>query len=376
MAVWQKIFRQAAVGVSRYRVRRFVAPHGAQRKRAALVYLVPSALNGAFLGHHPNVVEVGALRDELLARGYSVDAYDYRSRRSVSGYDLILGFGDTVYRAQRAGAGNVVLYATGASANFQHGSVEAVLGELTEKFGPGAVNHVRIPERYLGISEALSGHILSIGNEWTASTFARPQRVSSLPGIVSGVSASVADVVTNSGARGAGLAWIGSKGVLHKGLHVAAAVAARLGVHLHAIGIKEDEAAFAKLVLERSGCQHTVYPFVTPGEVTWMGVVGECRAVVGASLSEGMSTALLTAARTGLYPVSTQTCGVSVGEVVAPGASTVEGLASVVDSVLALPSDAFRRRLSEAVARVSSENTADAYRAGVTRALDLIGVAR
>jgi hypothetical protein len=376
MAVWQRIFRQAAVGVSRYRVRRFSSPGVHEGKRAALVYLVPSALNGAFLGHHPNLAEVGALRDELQSRGFAIDAYDYRSRRSVGGYNLVLGFGDAVYRAQRAGAGNVVLYATGASANFQHRSVEAVLGQLSEEFGPDAVKYVRIPERYLGISEAMSGHILSIGNAWTASTFARPERVASLPGIVSGVSIAASDVIAGAATRGPGLAWIGSKGILHKGLHVAAAVARRLGVHLHALGIKEDETAFAKMVLERSGCRHTIYPFVTPGEAIWMRVVRECRAVVGASLSEGMSTALLTAARTGLYPVSTQTCGISVGDVVAPDGDAVGRLAGGVEKVLAAQADAYGGMVGEAVMRVAADNTIDAYRSALTRALDSMGVGR
>ena len=375
MAVWQRIFRQAAVSVSRYRVRHFSAPHGAQGKRAALVYLVPSALNGAFLGHHPNLTEVGALRDALTVRGYSVDAFDYRSRRAVGGYDLILGFGDAVYQAQLAGAGNVVLYATGASANYQHRAVESVLGALTEAYGPDAVKSVRIPEQYLGISEALSNHILSIGNAWTASTFARPERVRSLPGIVAGAFAPIGDVTAGASARGPGIAWVGSKGVLHKGLHVAAAVAARLRVPLHAVGIKDDEHALAKRVLDRQGGQYTMYPFVTPGDATWMSVVGQCRVVVGASLSEGMSTALLTAARTGLYPVSTAACGLPVGDVIASDGDSVEALCGAVERTLAEPSDAFQQRLTAVAMRVSRENSVEAYRASLHGALDSIGFA-
>ena len=369
MAFWQRTFRQAAIEYSRLRVRRF-ASEGPPKGRAALVYLIPSALNGVFLSHHDNFAEVSALHGELKRRGYAVSAFDYRSRWSVEDYDLILGFGEAVYRAQLAGAANVTLYATGAGANFQHRTVEAVLGELTDRFGRDAVKHVRIPERYLGISEALSGSILSIGNAWTASTFARPERIRSLPGIVSSKHAPVEDILGNLAQRGSDIAWVGSKGVLHKGLHTVAEVAAKLGVHLHALGLKPDERPFAEKVLTASGCKHTLYPFVTPGGAVWNGVVAKCKAVVGASLSEGMSTALLTAARSGLYPISTDTCGISLGEVVTMGANAANDLAANVERVLALSPAQYKDLLAPAIRDVASNNTFEAYTRRLSEAFE------
>ena len=323
-----------------------------------MVYLIPSALNETFLRHHPNLTEVAALCAELQRRGYSIDAFDYRSRRAITGYDLILGFGEAVYRAQLGGEKNVVLYATGASANFQHRSVEAVLGSLCERFGPEAVKYVRIPERYLGISEALSNQILSIGSSWTASTFVQPSRVHSLPGIVAGRHADADDIVRAANRRGSDIAWIGSKGVLHKGLHTAAEVAAKLGVKLHAVGIKDEERAFSNKLLQGLQCDHAIYPFVTPGDATWTSVVEKCRLVVGASLSEGMSTSILTAARSGLYPISTEACGVPLGDTVA---ADVEKIAGAADRVLSLPASGFQAALEPILRRVCSENTAEAF---------------
>jgi hypothetical protein len=326
-----------------------------------------------FLHYHPNLSEVNALSAELQSRGYSVDVFDYRSRRSLAGYDLIVGFGEAVHTAQLTGADNVVLYATGASANFQHRAVEIALTGLLDRFGREAVKYVRIPERYLGISEAMSSRILSIGNEWTASTFAEPSRILSLPGIVPGKHALPDEVLRLSASRGRDIAWVGSKGVLHKGLHLAADVAAMMKVKLHAIGIKDDERDFAAMVLQRSGCSYAIYPFMVPGEAAWNAAIEKCRLVLGVSLSEGMSTSVLTAVRSGLFPVSTESCGISVGEVVPTNASSI---AEVADKILTMPRAEFEDALTPALRQVSDGNTIDAFSRRLHEAFDAIRIAQ
>jgi len=307
---------------------------------------------------HPNRFEFTSFVEVLRGLVKKIYITDYRYGGLKVPAEVVVGFGPSIKQSAYL-ANRFIYYATGSSSAFQS---QAALDEyklVALRFGFCAESSFRLPEVYSGFEEYAANNIYLIGNRATAETFrdVREDSIRLLPGIALGE-----NTPTNQHCRRVNrrsILWMGSKGVLHKGLHIAAEVAGKLALRLIVIGVGPQERALAGKVLALSGCDHEVHGFVEVGSNDWWRLTSGVDVVVGCSVSEGMSTSLLTCARFGILPVSTDSCGIDVGVVVGfhPRFSLVERLASRVEAIFTLSDDEIRQIQDEAKARVNDENS-------------------
>lgn len=267
--------------------------------------------------NHPNKLELNSIIVTLRKYFKNIYVTDYRYDGKNIESTLTIGCGNAVLKSIRKNS-YFIYYATGSSADFQHAAVANEYVIAKDLYGMDVYRYFRLPDCHFGIYELASDVIYSIGNLRTAQTFHPSSRVRTLPGIVAGEADNelLIKLLVSKPVNRNELLWIGSKGMLHKGLHIAGSVCKILGCKITCIGISDDEIDDANNVLNIIGCNYTLYPYIEIGSAEWYGVIKRVTFVLGASVSEGMSTSLLTAARFGLIPISTDTCGVDCGSIV------------------------------------------------------------
>jgi hypothetical protein len=283
---------------------------------------------------HPNLKEFEAILTMLKSRHSYVYITDYRYNKKIPDCDYFFGFGKVANNLNYEKSKSVY-YSTGASSFYQ---IEAVHNELTwmsEMYGYSSLEYFRLPEELNTAGELNSKIHFGIGNDWTKLTFNKSTHMICLPGI------SNVEVNDNSSFRsdlGNNLLWIGSKGIFHKGLHLAAQVAFELKKKLYVVGVGGNEFSAAKNILEITKCDYEIFPFIKIPSNSWFEIINDCRFCLGCSISEGMSTSLLTALHYGVYPISFNSCGIDYGSVITPSSlnNRVSLLTSTTDELLKL----------------------------------------
>lgn len=288
---------------------------------------------------HPNLKEFKAILEILKSRHSFVFITDYRYQKKIPDCEYFFGFGAVANNLNYVKSKSTY-YSTGASSFYQIKAVNKELNWLEENYWLPSLKNFRLPEELNTIGELNSHLHFCIGNNWTKSTFKDDSNIVCLPGIPNGQS----DNNINFGLeRGHNLLWLGSKGIFHKGLHLAAQVAFNLKRKLYAVGINKDELSEAIKILKNSKCNYEIHEFIDIPSNTWFEVVNDCRICLGCSISEGMSTSLLTALQYGVYPVSLVSCGINYGYVKIPESlnDRVSLLTSSTDKLLRLSSAVF-----------------------------------
>ena len=262
--------------------------------------------------NHPNYYEFAAIANSLTNLVKSVTVTDYRYNRNTINAEVTFGFGSAVEKSI-INSNKFIYYATGSSARFQCIEAENELERIISFFGKESRNFFRIPEYYSGLNEVVADKIYLIGNKFTKNTFALNlhSKIRLLPGISLIQSDTPFYDETDSH-----LLWIGSKSVLHRGLHIAAEISKLTKKILYVIGVNDFEKDFAHKLLTRSGCKFKLFGYLNVGSNLWFEIIKNCKYVLGCSVSEGMQTGILTAASFGLYPVSTDTCGINYGSII------------------------------------------------------------
>ena len=264
-----------------------------------------------------NIVTRSFSELNLLSEKQVIDFFDAEQPEYV-----VLAAGSSVEMG-----GRFLYYATGAAADFQNKNT-IMEGEYFKShfnvFGVNIENHLRLAEADTVRVEKLARDVMLIGNSWTRKTFHNKNVVGLLNGMYLPASLVMGVSIKNNG-----ILWIGSKGIIHKGLHIAAEVAIKSYSVLYVVGVSDVERDLAKFILDKTGCKYVMFGYISVGGSLWGEIVEKCYCVLGCSVSEGMSTGLLTAISAGLFPISTDSCGINYGPIV-----NFEDRSTLVDRII------------------------------------------
>lgn len=307
-----------------------------------LSFTLPPGVANLARARHPNRAEKFAILAALREVSRWVVTTDYRYRGCRIPADIVFGFGVGLERSVDEKK-PLLYYATGASCAFQTNAAVSEYSRVIGQFGVGCRTGFRVPDPIASYFELAATEIFAIGSAFTSSTFPTSRRPPlRLPGIPLPVSRVCLDDSQAERAGSTELVWVGSRGVLHKGLHIAADVAWRTGRVLHVLGVDALEAKLAQAILARSGCKFSWHGHISPMSLQWARIFGRRLVALGCSVSEGMSTSLLTAIGSGAMCVATDTCGLDVGECVTfhPRETLIDRLSEATDRLCDLsPSD-------------------------------------
>jgi len=312
---------------------------------------------------HPNQLEIAAFIKCLRLISKKIIITDYRYNNSKIDADLSIGFGEGLSRSLNANS-RFIYYATGCSYAFQTNAAINELNLISTKIKGASSKFFRFPEKNATSLEISANFLYTIGNNKTASTFDRDtDQIRCLPGIALGFEKPKPQPTNIRRAERKNLVWIGSKGILHKGIHIAAECASKLQYKLVAIGITRSEMDFARSILDSFSIEYELHGFQVVGSSEWHEICERSLFALGCSVSEGMSTALLTGALHGLIPISTDTCGINVGDVISfePRNSLIERLIERIKKLSTAPDYELIKIRAEIKEKVLLENSPESF---------------
>ena len=352
-----------------------------KRGRALLSYLaLPTRYRAGSrrLRGHPNAWESWAFAEVLRENGYAVDAIDFSSRHGgIAGgpYDLAIGIGGAMFDvAELVRDGRIHLHFTGSHHAFQNQAEVDRCAEASRRTGC-----LIVPRRLITDGEqydrlaSVADKLTVIGNEVTLRTFPAEwrSRIRPVPVALASPVPKVNPVSSRStSARHRGVLSLSGGGAVLKGVDLAIEVAKKVPtMKLHLVGDLQGEsdfwAAYGSDIERLPNLEY--HGFVPFGTRRFMQVVDQCEFVLAPSASEGMSSAVVSAWATGLYPIISPQTGVDVpdGLGLYIPELTVAGVDEAIDTALATPWTRLRD------ARIAGCNLA-ARRHSRTRRLDEI----
>lgn len=262
---------------------------------------------------HPNVDQLRCFVQVLSSQYRFVIYVDYRNSLLRLKSDLIVGFGQ-FYKNNFLLSKQKFYFATGSSADFVSNEIEKAKLEL--EINVDSNNNWRYSDKDESKYERISDKILLIGNTITSNSFNIMNQVPVLllPGnyLKGKFSKPIApkEVIVDS------ILWFGSKGILHKGLDIVADVASKLNTKLIVVGVSPDEQNIAHEICKNRSLDYELYGFLKLDSDKWLEILEKVSFALFPSISEGMSTGVLTSVYFGLYPICTDRCGCDVGHVV------------------------------------------------------------
>lgn len=311
-----------------------------------------------FFKNHPNVFELDNFICSVRNLAKEIVITDYRYTKIIKS-DLLIGFGQA-FTNSLPYSSKSILYSTGASALLQNKFVHDEIGHIgSSYYGFESSKYFRFSDKYSEINEEKSKFILSIGNDFTVNTFGKNKdKVISLPGIPLGSEKKNKKSINRNK-----ILWVGSKGVLHKGLHIAADFAKSLNLELIAIGVDKTEQDIAVKVLKFSGCKFKIYGQIKIPSSKWYSITDDISFVIGVSVSEGMSTSILTCVNRGLYPLTVDRCGISYGNIVdfEPRISLVKRLSNDFEKLISMSDNYINSKIEIFQGLIEKKNTNEAF---------------
>lgn len=282
-------------------------------KKVLISYITKPFRNGVS-SSHSNRVESLAIADVFNKLGYKVDIYDFYSKRKVnySDYNLVFGIGDLFENSLRNKNLNInyIYYATGAYFEFQNTAEMTRIIQLYKRKGT-LLNPVRFIKKPMYLATQLSDAIVSIGNEWTASTYIH----SNMPFYnvpVSVYNKHEVNFIRNISIAKTKFIWLGSHGLVHKGLDLCIeAFKTFPNFELHIFGPYEKE-VFEIYKNELKQPNIIYHGFVDILGNKFKEVAKTCMFSIYPSCSEGQSGSLLTTMSMGLIPIATVSSGVDL----------------------------------------------------------------
>lgn len=309
---------------------------------------------------HPNHMEVQIIINVMKKWFRKIIVSDYRYKGTPPGCEIAFGFGENINRISATGV-PVICYATGASNLYQLSAVQTELEKLSADGFKIDLGEFRVPDGFFGITESLAQKIYLIGNSWTRSTYGNnSSKVRLLPGMPLGMNDPNRDEATRGiEQRQNTLLWVGSKGLLHKGLPLAAMVAKETGFELRIAGVTASSYEYCKKIIQKIGCRVQYNGYLNVGTSKWNNFISGAVGVLGTSISEGMSTSLLTAALYGVVPISLDSCGIDIGIIIKSNKinNILIKFEDSVSQLAAMPQKQFDTLRLETVNRVEKENS-------------------
>jgi hypothetical protein len=309
-------------GSLRARIRERLTPSNRRRGRALFSYLPePVEWRGddVRLGGHSNKWESREIARILHDLGYTVEPISWLDRafEPTQGYDVLFDIDQNLQRlAPLVGNGATkLLHLTGSYGPHQNAAerarIEALQARRNVSYNPQrSIDKVDLAERSLELADRCS----LIGNEQTRSTY--PERHRSK---ISLVTVSASEPVPRKDPstfvpRSRCFLWFFGSGAVHKGLDLLLEVfAVERDLTLHVVGNIDAEREFFSIYeSELSLPNITYHGHLDPSSDEFARVVGESFCFVAPSCSEGISPAVASCMRIGLYPIVSRETGITL----------------------------------------------------------------
>ena len=270
-----------------------------------------------------------------------------------------------------------ILHITGAHWLFQNHAEYARLIALQQRRGISLVPRRIVPPS-LGIEYADCATI--VGNQFGISTFTYANKpIYRIP-----VSSSVTFpwiVEKDFDACRRTFLWIGSSGMVHKGLDLVLEAFTDLkDCELHICGPVQDETDFAKAYSKElySTANIKTHGWIDVAGPEFAALTKQCAAVVYPSCSEGTAGSVVTCLHSGLIPIVSRESGVDIGDFgILFRKNTTEEIKEMINVVAGLSTDELRSRSKKAWEFAQDNHTrekfAKMYRQIVGKLLNIQG---
>ena len=330
---------------------------------------------------HSNYWECFQMARTFLDFGYAVDIIDWTDDRFLpkKGYEVFIDIHSNMERLSPFLGDKClkILHITGAHWLFQNHAEYARLIALQQRRGISLVPHRIVPPS-LGIEYADCATI--IGNQFTISTFTYANKPIHRIPLSSAVTFPwIADKDFDACRRT--FLWIGSSGMVHKGLDLVLEAFTDLkDFDLHICGPVQDEIDFVKAYskeLYRTANINTK-GWIDVSSPEFAALTRRCAAVVYPSCSEGTAGSVVTCLHSGLIPIISKESGVDIGDFgFLCRNNTTEEIKEMIQGVAGLSTDELRARSKKAWEYAQDNHTreefAKVYRRIVAKLLDIQG---
>ena len=284
-------------------------------KNILFSYIVSPFKNEKISHSHSNQLEAKVFAEILRDFVFNVDVYDlrYDSKINYNKYSLIIGFGQPFENSfYEKFSGKRIFYGTGAHVCHQNNAELKRLKKLKKRKGEMLFPR-RLVSQTWSSSTMLSDALFVTGNEWTSSTYKKFYNgpVYNIP-----ISAynffPFKNLNRNWSEANKNFLWIGSSGLVHKGLDLCIDTFKDLSdYNLHIFGPKEED--FFNLYDSELKNKNIIYHgFVDISSFKFKKIVEKCGFVIFPSCSEGGAGSALTAMFTGLIPLVTKEASVNI----------------------------------------------------------------
>lgn len=348
----------------------------AYRKRALLSYMVMPFRGSEKHSYHSNRQESRVIAKILDSANYIVDVYDWSYSRPIpyEEYDLIIGQGYPLENSfYQSFNGTKIYLATGASTQQRNYAELRRLKALRDRKGK-LLKPKRIKSYPDYASSVLSDAIFCTGNQFTINTYRSVYDGNIFRIPVSVVATVISEKINRniSKARNHFL-WIGSNGLVHKGLDLCIEAFKQMkDCHLHICGPKEEEFfetyedAFQKYNI-------TYHGFVDTNSKLYKKIVEKCMFSIFPSCSEGGGGSVLSAMKSGLIPVVTREASVDIDNfgflIESP---EIDCIKKTIKNVSTLSTNELEDRSRSSKEFVDNQHSIDSYFSAFSNALEAV----
>jgi len=343
-------------------------PAGQPRGRCLMAYILQPFLDDAARTRtsHTHFLESVLMAQVWTELGFEVDVIDYRNAafQPQGRYDHFVSARKHLAEVGARLNEDCTRIAHLDTAHFATNNAAAYGRHIAFQAGHGVAvpESLRIIEHNLGIDAADCGVLLGNGTTQASYEYAgKPLYQISVPAAVDYELTSSRDI-ESSRTR---FLWLGSSGLLHKGVDlVIEAFAGLPDLEVTICGPVEQEPRLLRCyqgTLERCDNIH-VHGWVDVGSAEFQHLLDRCVGVVYPSCGEGQAGSVVTCVRAGLIPIVSAQTGLDVGD----WGVTIDGLDAdsvgrAVSQVAAMPGEELQRRVGRAHRAGIDDHSAQAY---------------
>jgi glycosyltransferase involved in cell wall biosynthesis len=298
----------------------YPAGGGSPGGRALVSYLpLPLVGDPALFRGHSNVWESSEIVRIFNRLGYAVDliAWDDTSFVPAAPYDVVFDIHRNLARYSSKKT-KTIFHMTGSNPEFSNRAEQVRLNDLRQRRGVPISARRVVAACDLPVLEenmARADLITLIGNDVTAATF--PENIQPKIRQVIATGAWLPTALENSplNDRPSEFLWFNGGGAVHKGLDLVLEVFAKhpeLTLHIVGPYLKERDFVSAYRTELFKTPNIISHGFIFPADRRFLEITSRVRAFINPSCSEGISTAVITCMQSGMVPIISKNCGISL----------------------------------------------------------------
>jgi glycosyltransferase involved in cell wall biosynthesis len=342
--------------------------NGQLKPRVLLSYLTDAFRSDiADFKYNTNRQECLVLVDNLIKQGCVVACTDNKFDNDVA-YDYIIGFGFPCSAAKSQKSGKRFLYCTEKHLDFSFEEERKRIDYLYSR--RGVKWDIQCSGRYyLKADYSLADEFVVMGRR-TAKYIKEKYDLPSL--LFHCIEATAINVkLINVVKSQRGFLWLGSSGVVHKGLDllIESFLLADLDCELHICGAQKRDVSFLGSALNDT--RINFHGVVDINSSVFKKILERVQFVVLPSCSEGVATSVLTGMKCGLIPIVTDACdietkgiGFKIEDV------DVESISSVLKLAFEQKKSVVKELSANSIAKVESKYSISAFKASINKTFE------